>query len=214
MRAIAIIALSAQAGCAPEVPSEPTWVDDVRPILVANCVRCHSVPPLGGAPGGFRLDAYGAESPEEADATGEPYGARLMDGLITARTEAKTMPPRLSLTGRQIEVLAAWQQAGSPRGVRADNRAPEISIVPERDGPQVVLAYTIEDPDEELVTGSLFADPGDGERLLVSVELFSGRGEIGWSTDAIEPGSYDLVAELDDGSGVVEVDAGSVEVTP
>jgi len=29
------------SGCGADVPENPTWVADVRPIFVARCVRCH-----------------------------------------------------------------------------------------------------------------------------------------------------------------------------
>lgn len=35
---LAAVALS---GCGETVPEHPSWVADVRPIMVARCVRCH-----------------------------------------------------------------------------------------------------------------------------------------------------------------------------
>src|SRR5690606_560452 len=44
--------------CGPGGPASPTWAEDAAPILAANCGRCHTVPAIGGAPSGFRLDIY------------------------------------------------------------------------------------------------------------------------------------------------------------
>ena len=34
------------AGCGgPVAPANPTWEHDVRPLLVARCIRCHDSPP-------------------------------------------------------------------------------------------------------------------------------------------------------------------------
>jgi hypothetical protein len=48
------------AGCAESVPDKPTWDDDVRPLLVARCVRCHTDPgqvdPLSAKTGLDKLD--------------------------------------------------------------------------------------------------------------------------------------------------------------
>lgn len=65
---IAMLAAALAVGCAPEVPDAPTWTEDVRPIVVANCIRCHSPPPINDAPPVVRFDKYAGE-----DRDGEPY---------------------------------------------------------------------------------------------------------------------------------------------
>lgn len=37
----AALGAGALSGCGASVPENPTWVADVRPIMVARCVRCH-----------------------------------------------------------------------------------------------------------------------------------------------------------------------------
>jgi hypothetical protein len=37
----AAVSLSA---CGADVPANPTWANDVRPLMVARCIRCHSDP--------------------------------------------------------------------------------------------------------------------------------------------------------------------------
>ena len=43
------------AGCSPEVPANPTYSRDVKPILMARCVRCHDET--------FRGDPAGSPNP-------------------------------------------------------------------------------------------------------------------------------------------------------
>ena len=38
---LAIALAASNLGCSPEVPATPTYTNDVRPILMAHCVRCH-----------------------------------------------------------------------------------------------------------------------------------------------------------------------------
>ena len=41
-RAIGALALwTTTVACTPEVPANPTYTNDVRPIFIAHCVRCH-----------------------------------------------------------------------------------------------------------------------------------------------------------------------------
>lgn len=65
---IAMLAAALAAGCRPETPEAPTWTEDVRPIVHANCIRCHSPPQIEDAPPSFRIDKYEGE-----DRDGLPY---------------------------------------------------------------------------------------------------------------------------------------------
>lgn len=43
---LAAAAIAITAGCGePTAPASPTWEQDVRPILVARCIRCHYAVP-------------------------------------------------------------------------------------------------------------------------------------------------------------------------
>jgi hypothetical protein len=90
----------------------PTWAEDVAPILMDNCARCHRE---GGiAP--FSIVTY-----EEA---------KSLAGAIKGSTQARTMPPENLdnsgdcntyadarwLTDEQIATLAAWADNGAPEG--------------------------------------------------------------------------------------------------
>lgn len=217
-----LLLLLAAAACAPEVPAEPTWIDDVRPILAANCIRCHSPPYIGGVPNGFRLDQYENDIfvPDGDDVGTAPdeevYGAAYeseIEALVTFTSDGR-MPPRFPLTDRQLEVLVAWRAAEEPRGgPREGNALPSLTLVGDlnviSEG-RVGFEYEIDDADGDIVTGQVIGDPGGGDSTtLASNELFVGRGSVRFSLAA---GTYDLSAELDDGHGQVIVDLGQVVV--
>jgi len=213
----ALAALTAlAAGCAPEVPDEPTWREDVRPILLANCTRCHGTPPLGGAPSFLRLDRYEAQE-ERPDGT-VVEGATAYTALIAEYVDIETMPPEYPLWPRQQDVILNWVEAGAPEGPPIEgNRAPTMELGEfERDGDLLVADYSIDDADDDLVTGYLFADPdpeADNDELTVTFELFSGQSQVVWDVGSVPPGNYQLRAEIEDGSGAEEsIDLGSTEV--
>ena len=236
-----ILLFFAAAACSPSVPSEPTWVDDVRPILAANCIRCHSPPYIGGAPVTFRLDIYDEDrylipyldagpppdaapgapdaGPDAGPVEPEPvHGARheseqqaFRDVLVTR----SIMPPRYPLTDRQVDVLMKWHEVSEPKGEpREGNAAPTMILVsdPEVIAGAVRLSYSIEDGDDDIVTGAIVAAPdGGGDPIVASNELFAGRGAVEFSLPA---GTFALTAEIDDGQvdPAVSVELGQVVV--
>lgn len=214
----AILLLLAAAACAPAVPAEPTWVDDVRPILAANCIRCHSPPYIGGVPQFFRLDSYDDDSFIDP-AYGDPVaGAASMSAgnyFIDVLVTKSTMPPQFPLTDRQVEVMAAWREAEEPKGEpREGNSPPTMTVVGDIEvSPGVVgLSYVIEDPDGDIVTGVVTGDPGGGadpDPIVATNEIFAGRG---WVNVRLPTGTYELIAELDDGSERVTVELGMAVV--
>ena len=97
-----------------DVPSNPTW-DDVEPILLANCARCHTDPPILGALTNFRLDVYDDSIGQEGQTL---VGASTMAERIVVRIADDTDPmppaPARRLTERQREILTTWWANGSP----------------------------------------------------------------------------------------------------
>ena len=218
LAAAALALLGACSGL--DTPSDPTWVDDVRPILHANCVRCHGYPAISEAPVTFRLDAY--------DVTALPGGSDIDGAALAANSgwlqdvfsgEAISMPPRFPLDDRQVDIIVAWADSGDPeegilppRGERDDNAPPDISLLGDLEvGSSAVAEYVIEDGDGDPVTGVLWAQ-GDGDPVVLQSTLLSGRGEIRFRLSLLEPGDHDLYAELDDGVEVTTVELGSLEV--
>ncbi|MCL6529842.1 MAG: hypothetical protein K6T70_06960 [Meiothermus ruber] len=91
-------------------PRTPTYYQDVKPILEAQCVGCHK-------PGG--IAPFSLTEPQDAVARAQ---------LIAAVTASGRMPPwppgpdspefldQRKLTEAQKATLAAWAQAGAPLG--------------------------------------------------------------------------------------------------
>lgn len=220
--ALMLLAMAAPAaGCAPDVPDEPTWRQDVRPIVLASCTRCHSPPQLGGAPATLRLDRYEAE--EDRDGT-IVVGAREVANQMAIYVQDGEMPPDFPLLSRQRDIIGDWADSGAPEGPPVDgNRPPTMELLGDfevegdGDGDVLVADYRIEDADSDLVTGTLVADPdaeADGDEVIVTYDLFSGRAHIAWDVSAAVPGTYRLRAEIEDGSAEETVELGSVEVAP
>lgn len=98
-----LLALPALGGCpgfgSQTADDTPTYVEDVQPILEANCVRCHTEPPQNGAP--FSLETYD-------DALAHA------DRIVVRAVDEETMPlggPPLSETDQ--ETLATWFEQGA-----------------------------------------------------------------------------------------------------
>ena len=191
-RRLLLLALSA---CTAEAPASPSYQLDVMPILAANCLRCHGAPALGGAPAELRLDSYGdlaAPDPRDPAAEVPIVGAATYAAAIALRAAdpANPMPPRFPLDDWQIEVLERWAAAGGALAIRA----------------------RVSDPDGDVVAGTLRVIAGAGRPLVGAVR--SGSVDLTWSTASMSPGTYPLVALLDDGAAVHELPAGSITVTP
>ena len=90
---------------------DPTWVDDVEPLLVEHCATCHTSPAVGGAPSTFRLDRYVDE--------GDVAGAFSMADRIVARAvdfDPSQMPPGSApaLEASDQQTLVRWVETGAP----------------------------------------------------------------------------------------------------
>jgi hypothetical protein len=205
-------------GCG-SAPDEPTWNADVKHVLAANCIRCHAVPAIGGAPDGFRLDVYD----NTVDERGRPVlGAGAMAEFIAVRASEGQMPPRFPLRERQRDVLGNWfglSEAGqlAPKGEEVEgNSEPTMTILTDLGDPvtdeSITLEYEIVDPDRDIVHGDLFAQDSGGGLTLISRTLHGGRDTIELDTGALVPGTYDLVAFLKDGNSAPQVTAGSIDI--
>lgn len=184
-------------------PDVPTYRRDVKPILEANCVRCHGAVSRGGAPDGFRLDRYSASGTDDGRfRIGAGSG---ISGFAAARTHAKTMPPVTPLSDRQIEILGRWGVLGEAFAERGDpdpdNQLPALERIDTAvDDEVLTLEYRISDPDFQVVTGDLLATPMDGGAdIAISADLYSGRNTARWDMAVVAEGNYLLRAELDDG---------------
>ncbi len=201
---LAIAAAVVVAGCA-ELPAAPTYLDDVRPLLLANCVRCHAAPTACTAADrrGFRLDHWSD--------VGDVQGVATMTERITVRAaDTGTMPPDRGLSGREREILQRWQRAGSPRGERPGDAPPSLSVrspVPtdEPADQRIGLDYEVRDPDGDTVLWSL-GWRREGVDGVLAAQLADGRGRVEIDVGVLAGGRYQLVAALDDDTGAAPVE--------
>ena len=120
--AVAVLALPASAA---DVPAQPTFHQDVEPILQENCQSCHRPKPLNlsGMIAPFALTSY--------------EDARPWAKAIAKAVESKDMPPwdasekyhgvfrnERSLTTQEIDTIVRWAKGGAPAGDPADAPPP------------------------------------------------------------------------------------------
>lgn len=165
-------------GCeGPEgAPDKPTWVDDVQPILRANCFHCHGssadFPRLGTRRWDFLYDP--------ADTQLQPLGdfSAVFGGMagvspkempqifqITAfvadPADMRRMPPppATRLSDRDIQVLRNWMATGRERGTRNPNAKPAAAWL------DTGKVFVVTDADREQVLGKVSC--GGREALLI-----------------------------------------------
>jgi len=191
------------AGCAaPEAPPAPTYFTDVRPILMANCARCHGASPESPAAGAFRLDRYVSGETEEPDAF--DYADAIVRTAVYQLSPA--MPPDYELSERQKDVLLRWAEADAPKGER-DNSAPEAALTGVDDGATVddVIELELHSSDADL--DGLHAQLWARDRTDVNVPDVPLSPVLGAGTHALTvdtgvlPSQHEieLYALLDDG---------------
>ncbi len=131
--------------------SAPTFNKDVAPILFQNCSSCHRPDEVGP----FSLLTY--------------EDARKRAKQIVRVTEKKSMPPwkpsvghdvfkdARTITDKQISVLKAWADAGSPEG--------EAKDLPPR--PKFPEGWHLGEPDVILKVAKPFTVPAEGPDIYV-----------------------------------------------
>jgi hypothetical protein len=164
------------AGCAGDqaaIPDQPTWVDDVRPILQANCFHCHGSSASYSDYRTRRWDFYGINDDPQITALGrfadDPKTLvnpnnddqfRVMLGYAdphAADGDRMPPPPATRLSARDLLVMARWQSAHFPRGQHNPNHPPALTT----EGPGI---FRIADADGDQVLGKLTC--GEHELLL------------------------------------------------
>lgn len=108
------------AGCADSGPDKPTWDDDVRPLLVARCVRCHTDPgqvdPLSAKTGNDMLKEVAKPSFDfvyfsDVSAGSLPF-LKTVSGYLsgTAKPSLGRMPPppAAALEDWEVEILTKF----------------------------------------------------------------------------------------------------------
>lgn len=206
MRKLALLLAGLVTGCGPDTPAQPTWSEDVRPILLANCARCHGEEPAGGAPAAFRLDRY---------EDGGRRGARTMAPYLAERAGKRgDMPPEgPRLTDRQRDILVRWAEQMAPRGAPGQMSTARLVAPPAGADQGLELTVDARDPDGDAVEGSLAFGPDGASVPQTAIgPIGSGRNVVRWDTSGLPPGTYKLFAQLSEGESSVTIDLGGVTV--
>ncbi|MFN0246221.1 MAG: hypothetical protein ACKV2T_04890 [Kofleriaceae bacterium] len=106
-----------------------TW-DDVKPIFLRVCVKCHGQPAKTMALESFRLDKYDSADPEPPVTTDQ--GVFEMKGTVYQRmVTARTMPPAAEPdpTAAELDMVANWILGGAPRGGGTGDARPTFTWV-------------------------------------------------------------------------------------
>jgi hypothetical protein len=197
------IALGALAACeAPKpAPMNPTYVDDVEPILRGNCFHCHG--PVRPSAVSFRWDFFDPADPRlkaigdfssefpMGGASNAAHGFAQIVPLVSATSEARMPPPPASpLSAEDITTLQRFYPnatAKPPRGTRNPNQPPTAAWL---NKPSTVV---VSDGDREQVLGKIVC--GSKETAV----LYSGTTKL---ADGSQP---PCTASLYDGQDPVTV---------
>ena len=106
----AIFALAALPCSAAEIPAKPTFAKDIAPMLYERCAHCHRPGDIAPMP----LLTYAQVRPWSA-AIRQSVQLRKMPPWFADPHYSKFRNDR-RLTDTQIETVAAWVNAGSPKG--------------------------------------------------------------------------------------------------
>ena len=183
MRALVPLLL-AIAACADAVPEAPTWFDDVRPIVMANCVRL------------ARSVAGDADTADAFD---------YADQIRVRAAEEGSMPIDYTLSDRQRAILERWVAVGAPKGTRA-NQPPLATLVAPAAPPTMVdqsIALTVvaTDPDGDGLNLMLgVRDLASGDTYPVSARVGGGLRTLAVDTGQLASGhDVEVYAIVDDG---------------
>jgi hypothetical protein len=127
-----LLAAALAFGCSDD--DEPTYYEDVAPLLSENCVGCHRT---GGiAP--FALTDYGAVR-SRAERIAEVTATREMPPMpVDNGGDCNRYSNARWLSNREIDLLARWADAGAPEG---DSSAPKEPphVEPELENPDAFI---------------------------------------------------------------------------
>ncbi len=111
---VSLILLAAVRPVAAQDAKEVDFARSVRPILVANCIKCHGAEKQRG---GLRLDRGGkdlAESDSGPVVTpGKPAESLLLKKVMSKDPKERMPPGDRPLTDEEIRTLKAWIEAGA-----------------------------------------------------------------------------------------------------
>lgn len=157
-------ATAAAHASAPNESLAPTYADDVAPILRRSCEICHRP----GSVGPMSLGSF-EETRAWAKAIRESVVSRRMPPWFADPGDERfANDPALSEA--EIATVAAWVEAGAPRGDPA--LEPPPLDLPE--------GWTLGAPDLELAQATAYRVPDEGEDRFLHFELDPGLAEDRW----------------------------------
>lgn len=227
------------AACAPAVPDAPTYERDVKPILDANCARCHG--PRDATSYCFRVDSW-TDTPDELGECGTLVGVShenlavdppfiVREEIVRRAAVEGDMPPDTSLTSRQKDILRAWRDAGFPRGDAAPQPdagtgplTPSVTLVSPaggellREGVTAQIRWIADGFDPATATIDVVARTG-GDTIAIATALAATPGvaaSTDWSlVDVPLAADYRVEVTLRDGAGepLAADTSGAFEIT-
>ena len=110
--------------CCQAVAADPTYWQDVRPILRKNCTVCHNARNLleEDLSGGLSLEGYANvlrwKEKSRVLVKTKPAKSLLLEVLVATSADRRMPPGGKSLTKEEIAVVRAWIDAGAKEGDR------------------------------------------------------------------------------------------------
>jgi hypothetical protein len=116
---LGLLAVALGAGaCGSAVPQQPTWQADVRPLLVARCIRCHDGT-ARGEPGSGKLATGNFNYDTVEQIMAAPGASAILQTLVPmyvrmTGTNQMPPPPAAPLQDWEIEILDNWGKERPP----------------------------------------------------------------------------------------------------
>jgi mono/diheme cytochrome c family protein len=158
------ISAAAQRATSPGSERAPTFSETIAPILYNNCVTCHRA----GEAAPFSLITY-EDVVKRAKLIAKVTGSRYMPPWRAAHGFGDFADER-RLTDEQIDVIARWLKAGTPRGDLA--KLPKVPHFPD--------GWQLGKPDLILEMPTAFNVPADGPDIYRNFVLPTGLAEDKW----------------------------------
>jgi WD40 repeat protein len=184
----------------PASGAEPTYWQDVRPVLRKNCTACHNQRNLKevDVSGGLALDSYEAvlKGGKEKVVQVGKSGDSLMIKLVTSTDPEKRMPLAATpLPPESIDLLRRWIDSGAQEGQKPDEATTTVAAAPTR-----ARKLDVSLPTSAVPPKGVFGDAAPAKlELALKVGPLSPAAAVTFSPDGklLAAGSYGQVAVWD-----------------